>query len=54
MNSIYQLGNVGELTIFIVAHRLTTLKNCNKIFELSRGKILRTGSYQELVQNSLS
>jgi ATP-binding cassette subfamily B protein len=51
MNSIYQLGEVGELTIFIVAHRLTTLKNCNKIFELSRGKIMRTGSYHELVEN---
>lgn len=54
MNSIYQLGEVGELTIFIVAHRLTTLKNCNKIFELSRGKILRIGSYQELVENSVN
>lgn len=37
MNTIYSLGN--NLTIFIIAHRLSTLKNCDIIIELSKGKI---------------
>ena len=38
-----------ELTVLIVAHRLTTLKNCDLIVELSQGKVLRTGQYDDLV-----
>lgn len=38
-----------ELTIFIVAHRLTTLKNCTQVIELADGKVLRSGSYQEII-----
>ena len=34
-----------ELTIFIVAHRLTTLRNCDEIFELVDGKIISRGNY---------
>ena len=40
-----------ELTIIIIAHRLTTLKNCNQIIELRDGVIKRTGNYQEIVSN---
>jgi len=40
-----------ELTILIVAHRLTTLKNCTQIIELADGGIKRTGTYQEIVNN---
>jgi ATP-binding cassette subfamily B protein len=38
-----------ELTIIIVAHRLTTLQKCSQIIELGNGGILRTGTYQDLV-----
>ena len=38
-----------ELTILIIAHRLTTLKNCTQIIELDKGVIKRLGSYQEIV-----
>jgi ATP-binding cassette subfamily B protein len=40
-----------NLTLLIVAHRLTTLKNCNKIVELDGGSIKRSGTYQEIVEN---
>lgn len=39
----------GELTILIVAHRLSTLKNCDQIVELANGRVKRQGSYKELV-----
>ena len=47
MQAIESLGN--EMTILIIAHRLTTLKNCTKIVELADGGIKRTGTYQEIV-----
>jgi len=38
-----------KLTLLIVAHRLSTLKNCSQIVELSQGRIVRKGSYQDIV-----
>lgn len=38
-----------NLTIIIVAHRLSTLKNCSMIIELESGRVKRTGSYEEIV-----
>ena len=32
-------GLSPDLTIIIIAHRLTTLKNCDKVFELNEGKL---------------
>jgi ABC-type multidrug transport system fused ATPase/permease subunit len=50
MQAIYNLG--GELTILIVAHRLTTLQNCSQIVELSAGTVKRVGSYAEIIGHS--
>ena len=47
MQSIASLNQ--DLTIIIVAHRLTTLKNCSNIIELSNGKILRQGVYNDII-----
>jgi len=47
MQAIESLGS--ELTILIIAHRLTTLKNCTQIVELADGGIKRTGTYQEII-----
>jgi ATP-binding cassette subfamily B protein len=47
MQAIDQLSS--DLTILIVAHRLTTLKGCTKIVELSMGRISRVGTYDEIV-----
>jgi ATP-binding cassette subfamily B protein len=50
MNSIESLNK--DVTLLIIAHRLTTLKNCNQIVELSDGEILRSGSYENLIKQS--
>ena len=47
MQSIETLGQ--DLTILIIAHRLTTLKNCDQIVELGDGGIKRIGTYDEIV-----
>jgi ATP-binding cassette subfamily B protein len=44
INAIEGLDN--DLTIIMVAHRLTTLKNCNRILELNKGKIIQYESYE--------
>jgi ABC-type multidrug transport system fused ATPase/permease subunit len=38
-----------EITLFIIAHRLTTLKNCTQIVDLGEGGIRRVGTYQDLM-----
>ncbi len=43
----------GELTIILIAHRLTTLQKCSQIFELSQGDVKATGTYQELLESSV-
>ena len=47
MEAIESLGN--ELTILIIAHRLTTLKNCTQVVELGEEGIKRIGTYTDLV-----
>ena len=34
---------------FIIAHRLTTIRNCNKILYIEDGKILEKGNHKELM-----
>ena len=42
-------GLSEDITILIIAHRITTLKNCTQIVELGNGGIKRVGTYQDLV-----
>jgi ATP-binding cassette, subfamily B, bacterial PglK len=47
MDAIEGLGR--ELTILIIAHRLTTLKGCDQIVKLDKNNAICTGSYQEMI-----
>jgi ATP-binding cassette subfamily B protein len=47
MQTIEELSK--DLTLLIIAHRLTTLINCSQIVELGEGGIKRMGSYQDIV-----
>eukprot|EP00746_Dinoflagellata_sp_MGD_P160771 gnl/MRDRNA2_/MRDRNA2_87673_c0_seq1.p1 gnl/MRDRNA2_/MRDRNA2_87673_c0~~gnl/MRDRNA2_/MRDRNA2_87673_c0_seq1.p1 ORF type:complete len:1288 (-),score=286.59 gnl/MRDRNA2_/MRDRNA2_87673_c0_seq1:202-4065(-) len=39
----------GDLTIVTIAHRLSTVRNSDKIFVLSQGHLTESGTHQELV-----
>jgi len=39
-------------TTVIIAHRLATIKNCNKIFLFDKGKIIDSGTHNELINKS--
>jgi ABC-type multidrug transport system fused ATPase/permease subunit len=43
MNAIESLNR--NITILIIAHRLTTLRSCDRIIKLEHGKIVEQGSY---------
>jgi len=43
-----------DLTILIIAHRLSTVKMCDLIIELEQGRVVAQGSYQELLAYSKS
>jgi ATP-binding cassette, subfamily B, bacterial PglK len=47
MDAIKDLGK--EVTILIIAHRLTTLKGCDKIIKLEKDYATRIGSYEEII-----
>ena len=40
----------GQKTIIIIAHRLTTIKNCDNIFLLEKGVVKDQGRYSELIK----
>ncbi len=39
-------------TMIVIAHRLSTLKHCDRIYELKNGKIINIGTYHEIVENN--
>lgn len=49
MNVVNNLSN--DITVLIIAHRLSTLKACDKIFELHEGSILNILTYEEMIKN---
>ena len=38
-------------TIIMIAHRLTTVRQCDKIFLLENGELIASGSYEEMMEN---
>jgi ATP-binding cassette subfamily B protein len=43
-----------DLTILLIAHRLTTVQHCDSIVELEQGKVVAQGSYEQLIADSSS
>jgi ABC-type bacteriocin/lantibiotic exporter with double-glycine peptidase domain len=42
----------GRYTTILIAHRMTTVRSCDIIFELENGKITGSGSYDALLKSS--
>jgi len=42
----------GDRTIIMIAHRLTTVENCDAIYLMKDGKVIAQGTYEELISES--
>ena len=47
-------GLSSDLTILLIAHRLTTVRRCDIIVELEHGKVVAQGTYDHLIECSPS
>jgi ATP-binding cassette subfamily B protein len=47
-------GLSSDLTILLIAHRLTTVRRCDIIVELENGRVLAQGTYKQLLESSPS
>jgi ABC-type multidrug transport system fused ATPase/permease subunit len=50
MESVAALG--GAKTVIMVAHRLSTVRNCDEIFLLEGGKLAARGTYDQLIETN--
>jgi ATP-binding cassette, subfamily B, bacterial PglK len=50
VDAVHKLGR--RKTIIIIAHRLTTVRNCDQIFLLDRGRVTAQGTFGELLESS--
>ncbi|WP_345988019.1 ABC transporter ATP-binding protein [Sulfurimonas sp. HSL1-2] len=50
IEAIESLGN--EVTIIMIAHRLSTLKGCNSVCRLSEGQVVEYGSYIQVCSST--
>jgi ABC-type multidrug transport system fused ATPase/permease subunit len=47
MEAIEKLKDI--ISIILIAHRFSTVKNCDKIFFLEKGQIIDSGTYDDLL-----
>jgi len=43
----------GERTLIMIAHRLSTVKNCDMLYFMEHGKIVEQGTYDDLVHSNI-
>ena len=41
-------------TMVVIAHRLSTVKKCDRIYEVDQGRIIASGDFQTLIETSAS
>ena len=52
MDAVKKIG--GNKTIIMIAHRLSSVKKCDIIFLLEKGKLTGQGTFEELIKSNES
>jgi ATP-binding cassette, subfamily B, bacterial PglK len=47
VNEIQELK--GEKTMIVIAHRLSTLQHCDRVYRMKKGKIIQAGTYDQVI-----
>lgn len=42
----------GTVTIILISHRISTIKNCDYVYVLNKGKVIEEGSFNDLQSNT--
>jgi len=50
MEAVNELGH--DITIILIAHRLSTVRRCDQIYLLEHGEVTASGTYNELIASS--
>ena len=50
MDAINNLGK--DITIILIAHRLNTVRNCDIVFKLEKGRLIDQGSFDKIINNN--
>ena len=50
MEAVHSLGN--KKTIIMIAHRLSTVRQCDKIFVMDQGCLVGEGTYDQLLEGN--
>jgi len=50
MDAVYNLGK--KKTIILIAHRLSTVRDCDQIYYLEKGQVMAAGNYEELLASN--
>jgi len=50
MEAVNNLGH--DITIILIAHRLSTVRQCDQIYLLERGEVKASGTYDELIADN--
>ena len=48
MDAVQNLSN--NITIIMIAHRLSTVKKCDNIFLLEKGELMAQGTFEKLIE----
>ena len=49
-DSIASLCSSDKITLITIAHRLTTIQGCDRVYMLSNGRVVKSGTYSEVIQ----
>jgi len=50
VKAIYE--QLPDVTIIMVAHRISTVTRCDRLYAIDRGRVVAEGSYEQLIESS--